>query len=152
MSRYYNLSIRNLAYRLRKFKDVLHQELAEEIKSNEPIITEMVRMQLHAGTDGYTSSIQPPYTARTIKNKIKKGQPVDRVTLRDTGDFYKSLRVEFDEDGFYITSTDEDLMNLLKEKYGSPILRLSDSNMSILLHEFIRPSLKEKLKEYLQNG
>lgn len=152
MAIYYNASIRALAYRLRKFKSVLDKELVNEIRNNEPIIIDMIRRQLYSGVDGYTTKIQPPYAQRTIKNKLKKGQPINRVTLRDTGDFYKSLYVEFDDDGFYVTSSDTDLMNLLKEKYGSPILRLSNENMSILLHEIIRPSLKEKLKEYLQHG
>lgn len=152
MTKYYNASIRNLAYRLRKFKSILNEELAGEIKNNEPVIIDMIRGQLYSGINGYTAQIRPPYAQKTIRAKLKKGQPVDRVTLKDTGDFYKSLYVEFDEDGFYITSSDKDLELLLKEKYGSPILRLSDENLSILLHDIIRPSLKEKLKNYLQHG
>lgn len=152
MTTYRNTSLRNLAYRLRRFKSVLDEELANEIRDNEHVIVDMIKRQLYAGTDGFTTQIVPPYSQRTIKNKLKKGQPIDRVTLRDTGDFYNSLYVEIDEDKFYVTSTDEDLMAILKEKYGSPILRLSNENLSILLNEYIRPSLKEKLKNYLQHG
>lgn len=152
MARYYNTSVRNLVYRLRKFKSILDQELTNEILSHEHIIIDMVCEQLYAGIDGYKNRIQPPYATRTVKKKQKKGQPTDRVTLRDTGDFYKSLHVAFDEDGFFVASSDQELADILRKKYGYPVLRLSNENLSILLREYIRPSLKEKLKDYIKNG
>lgn len=152
MAQYYNTSLRNLVYRLRKFKDILDDELTLEILNNEDLITEMIRNQLYSGNDGYTMSIQPPYALSTIKRKLKKGQPIDRVTLRDTGEFYKSLHVAFDEDGFFVASSDQELSNILKARYGSPILRLSNENLKELIWKHIRPSLTEKMKEYLQNG
>ena len=152
MAQYYNTSLRNLVYRLRKFKEILNEELTLEILNSEDLIIEMVCNQLYSGYDGYTASIQPPYAPSTIKRKLRKGQPVDRVTLRDTGEFYKSLHVEFDEEGFFVASTDQELSNILKSRYGSPILRLSDENLKELIWKHIRPSLTEKMKEYLQNG
>lgn len=35
-----------------------------------------------------------PYAANTISKKKKKGEPTDRVTLMDTGEFYKSMKVK----------------------------------------------------------
>lgn len=152
MPQYYNTSVRNLIYRLRKFKDILSEELTDEILNNEDLIKEMVQNQLYSGIDGYTASIQPPYALSTIKRKLKKGQPVDRVTLRDTGEFYQSLHVSFDDEGFFIASSDQELSNILKSRYGSPILRLSDENLRELIYKHIRPSLTEKMKKHLQNG
>src|SRR5574344_2026493 len=92
MPQYYNASIRNLVYRLRKFKDILSEELKDEIMKHEDVIVQMVaRDQLYEqGVEGRGISIMDyqPYTARTIKIKQKKGQPYDRVTLRDTGEFH----------------------------------------------------------------
>ena len=152
MARYYNTSFRNLIHRLRKFREILNKELANEILNNEHIIVDMIRQQMYEGLDGYKRNIQPPYAPSTIKKKQRKGQPYDRVTLRDTGDFYKSLHVTFDDDGFLIMSNDQELMDLLTAKYGQPILRLSDENLKILLRDYIRPSLKEKLINYIKNG
>ena len=125
MPRYYNASIRNLVYRLRKFKDILSEELKDEIMKHEDIIVQMVaKDQLYEqGVEGRGISIMSyqPYTARTIKIKQKKGQPYDRVTLRDTGEFHDSLHVEFDDEGFYVTSTDDKAKYLLA-RYGKTIL------------------------------
>ena len=155
MAKYYNGSIRNLVYRLRKFKDILDQELKDEIMRNEEAIVKMVaEEQLYErGIEGRGIEIASykPYAPRTIKKKQRKGQPYDRVTLRDTGEFHKSLKVVFDDNGFYVTSTDDKAQYLLK-RYGKPIFRLTDENLKILLNEYIRPSLKAKLKNFIQNG
>jgi len=155
MPQYYNASIRNLVYRLRKFKDILSDELKDEIMKHEDVIVQMVaRDQLYEqGIEGKGISIMSyqPYAIRTIKYKQRKGQPYDRVTLKDTGEFYNSLHVEFDNEGFYVTSTDDKAKYLL-ERYGRTIFRLTNENFSELLANYIKPSLKEKLKEKLLNG
>lgn len=151
---YYNTTLRNIEYRLRKFRDILDDELKKEVMRHEEVILDMVRSQLYdEGITGKGVSIMSyePYAIRTIKRKIKKGQPYDRVTLKDTGAFYDSLYVEFDEKGFYVTSTD-DKAKFLLAKYGTSIFRLTDENLSILLREYIRPELAEKLKNRMTNG
>lgn len=155
MPQYYNASIRNLVYRLRKFKDILSEELKNEIIKHEDIIVQMVvRDQLYEqGIEGRGISIMSyqPYTAKTIRIKQQKGQPYDRVTLRDTGEFHDSLHVEFDDKGFYVTSTDDKAKYLLA-RYGKTIFRLTNANFTELLRNYIRPSLKEKLKEKILHG
>lgn len=155
MAKSFNLTVRNLVYRLRKFKSILDQELKNEILRHEDVIVEMIAQgQLYElGIEGRGREIMSymPYRPRTIKKKLKKGQPTNRVTLKDTGSFYASLHVEFDDDGFYVTSTQEKAKFLLK-KYGKTIFRLTDQNLKTLLDNYIRPSLKEKMKEYIKNG
>lgn len=155
MTKYYNGSLKNLIFRLRKFKEILQQELKEEILENKNVIIKMItENQLYergiTGKDEFIASYAP-YAPRTIQVKLKKGQPTDRVTLKDTGEFYESFEVVFDTGGFYITSTDEKAKYLIK-KYGESIFRLSDENLTILLREYIRPILSIKLRIYLQNG
>ena len=154
-TRYYNGSIRNLIYRLRKFKDILDQELKEEILKHEDVIVNMVAEEqlYNQGVEGRGIKIMSyqPYRPSTIRKKLRKGQPTDRVTLRDTGEFHASLHVEFDEGGFYVTSTDDKAKYLL-ERYGKTIFRLTDENLKILLNDYIRPELYPKLKEFIENG
>lgn len=151
----FNLSVRNLVYRLRGFKSILSQELKDEILKHESVIIEMITQdQLYdLGIEGRSKEIMSymPYKPSTIKKKHKKGQPTNRVTLKDTGSFYRSLHIEFDSDGFYVTSTQDKSKYLLK-KYGRTIFRLTDNNLKILLHDYIKPSLKEKMKNYIKNG
>lgn len=152
--KYFNTSIRNLTYRLRKFREILSDELKDEILNNADIIIEMIAQnQLYEqGIEGRGVSIMSyrPYAPRTIKKKKKKGQPYDRVTLRDTGEFHASLRVESDENGFYIVSSDEKAEYLL-ERYGTTIFRLTNENLKELLNNYIRPSLAKKLKAKILN-
>ena len=155
MPQYFNTSLRNLNYRLRKFKAILSQELENIILDNENIIVEMITQQqlYEQGIEGRGIEISSyaPYAESTIRKKIKKGQPTNRVTLKDTGDFYKSLRIEFDDKGFYIVSNDFKSPYLLK-KYGPTIFKLTDENLETLIRKYIKPTLAVKLKEYLQNG
>lgn len=151
MTKYYNASMRNLVYRLRKFKPVLESALREEIEKYSYDLIWAICDQLDLGLDGYYNKIQPPYAPRTIQNKIRKGQPTDRVTLKDTGEFYNSLRIEFDENGFRIVS-DDDKSKYLIAKYGGPILRLPNEDFTRFLRFYIRPALIERMKDYIKNG
>lgn len=151
MSTYKNTSIRNLVYRLRKFKPILEDSLKEEIEKYADFLVDSIRVQLDMGLDGFDNKIQPPYALRTIKYKTRKGQPTDRVTLRDTGDFHASIHIEFDDKGFNIVSSDEKVKYLFN-RYGKSILRLSDSDLTNFLNIYIRPALARKMKEYLENG
>ena len=150
--RYYNASIRNLSYRLRKFEAILESCLEDTVRSLEATIVDYVaQKQLYEeGIEGRGIEIMSyaPYSPRTIKNKIRKGQPTNRVTLRDTGDFHRSFRVAFEPGGFRIEATDPKTAALI-EKYGPTIFRLTDKNLTELLREYIRPILTERLKEQL---
>ena len=133
-SKYYGLSIRNLAYRLRKFDEVLGRELVKTVLAHEQEIIEAITEdQLYErGVNGDDVEIMTyaPYAPSTVKRKIRKGQPYNRVTLRDTGEWYKSLRLIYDVDGFYLTSTDYK-NKYLKDKYGPKILKLTKENLKM---------------------
>lgn len=150
--RYFNASIANLTHRLRKFDEVLKESLEEIIIELQPEIVSLVaEEQLYKeGINGKGVSIMSyaPYAQSTIKKKIRKGQPTNRVTLRDTGDFHKSLFVVFDEGGFYIATENKKLV-YLEPKYGEEILRLTDENLSYLLNTYVKPRLAERLKAKL---
>lgn len=155
MAKYYNTSIKNLVFRLRKFKDILEQELENEISSNGNVVVDMIaNEQLYEqGIEGRNIKISSyaPYKYRTVQNKIKKGQPYDRVTLRDTGKFHASLRLVHDDKGFYVISEDSKASELL-EKYGPTIFRLTNENLKTLLNSYVRPLLSRKLKNFIQHG
>lgn len=87
-----------------------------------------------------------PYSPYTVKVKSQKGQPYDRVTLRDTGEFHRSFEVEFGPDSFYITATDWKVQDLV-EKYGGRIFGLIGENKKELSEQYVVP---ETLKEIRQ--
>lgn len=89
-----------------------------------------------------------PYTPYTIEIKRMKGQPTDRVTLRDTGDFESSFYITTNATEFEICASDAKTAKLIK-KYGREILGLTDENIERLIEDYIRPGLLDKISEIL---
>lgn len=149
----YNATLRNLEYRLRAFKDNLPMYLEDIIRDKEDVIVSAIADdQLYRrGINGRGEKIMSymPYTAKTIQNKKRKGQPTTRVTLRDTGAFHKSMFVVFDSEGFYITASDEKTEELIK-KYGEEIFRLTDKNFIRIVRSHIRKELVKRLKRAIR--
>lgn len=149
----YNATMRNLEYRLRRFKDSLPDILSDVIWANRDLIVSTIaETQLYEqGINGKGQEIMSymPYRPSTIERKRKKGQPTTRVTLRDTGKFHGSMFLVVDDEGFYITSDDEKTKYLIK-KYGEEIFRLTNENFNKILRENIRKELKERLQETIQ--
>lgn len=149
----YNATIRNLENRLRAFKDSLPMLLEDIIRDKEDVIVSAIANdQLYRrGVNGHDEKIMDymPYTARTIKEKKKKGQPTTRVTLRDTGEFHESMFVVFDSEGFYITSSDEKTKYLVK-RYGEDIFRLTDKNFTRIIQSHVRKELIKRLKNVIR--
>lgn len=149
----YNATLSNLEYRLRAFKDSLPMLLEDIVRDKEDVIVSAIADdQLYRrGINGKGEKIMDymPYTARTIKNKKRKGQPTTRVTLRDTGAFHKAVHVIFDSEGFYITSSDDKTQYLI-EKYGEEIFRLTDKNFTRIIRSHIRKELVKRLKQAIR--
>ena len=145
----FNTTLRNLEYRLRAFKDNLPELLEEVVRDKEDVIIAAITNDqlFRRGVNGRDEKIMDymPYRPSTIRKKQKKGQPTTRVTLKDTGEFYKSMFVVFDSEGFYITSNDDKAKYLVK-KYGDTIFRLTDKNLTRILRSHIRKELVKRIE------
>lgn len=89
-----------------------------------------------------------PYSPVTIAIKEAKGQPTNRVTLRDKGDFQSSFYLEVGDKQFEIKASDFKTEDLIK-KYGRQILGLTDENISILIWKYIFPDLMAETKKQI---
>ena len=149
MGSYYNASLRNLEYRLRKFRDELPTALEDIIRDKEDVIVSAVANdQLYRrGVNGRDEKIwsYAPYAPSTIAAKRRKGQPTRRVTLRDTGDFHNAFYVVYEQDGFYVTSADKKTQWLVP-KYGEAIFRLTDKNFTRILRSHVRKELQKRVR------
>lgn len=119
------------------------------IKEHEQDIVDLQQEQLSAGLADQGDELQPGYRPRTIENKLAKGQPVDRVTLKDTGEFYRKQYVKYSIDKFEISSRDRK-RNKLVNKYtgnrGGDVFGLTPSN-KIILGEMIKPDIQDEFRE-----
>lgn len=81
--------------------------------------------QMYEGKLNDGSAISPGYTSRTIQIKKAKGQPYDRVTLKDTGAFYKGYTLQ-PSGGDLKMDSNVGYADSLTNKYGPGIWGLSD--------------------------
>ena len=85
------------------------------------------------------ASIGGTYSPTTIRLKARKGQPTNRVTLKDTGDFYKTFDVKVSNNAsFSITANTDKEGQDLEDRWGEDIIGLQDENVI-------------KVMEYLEN-
>lgn len=99
-------------------------------------------------SDGIFIDSYEPYKSLTIQLKSKKRQPVDRVTLKDTGAFHKSFIIVTEEDSFIITATDVKTEALVF-KYGDEIFGLTEDSKEQISRGIVKPNLLTLLRERL---
>lgn len=100
------------------------------------------------GIDSDGDLLSPAYSNTTILFKRQEGKPYNRVTLFDTGAFYKGFRLKVSYPTFSIYSTDEKT-GILQDKYGSNIFGLVAENQKKVNYEIIKPELDAYIKKYL---
>ena len=97
---------------------------------------------------GVEISSYQPYAPLTIEIKAMNGQPSDRVTLRDNGDFHDSFFVKFGKDGMEIDATDSKRDKLVR-KYGKQIFGLTQESKTYVSNEIVKPELLDEIKAIL---
>ena len=131
---------------LEKLEKGIVKTMQKTIKDNDVIIHELVsEEQLYEkGVNSYSVKISDykPYSPYTVTIKKEKGQPSNRVTLRDSGDFHESFYVNITDTYFEVLATDPKTGDLIK-KYGKEILGLTEENISEILFNYIIPDLIE---------
>lgn len=144
-------AIERLLNSVNEIENKIPEFLKESLQDNESFAVELnTGKQLYEhGITAYGVQIHyyRPYKPRTVALKKKKGQPYDRVTLKDTGDWYGSIKGKTKSEYFEING-DTPYQEYLLKRYGNSILGLTDENLSVLLTEKIRPEVIQKIKDY----
>ena len=129
------------------FVNAVLMAVEKAVKNNENVILDYNRNDQLYNKGEYPEGdkVKPSYTLRTIQIKKRKGQPTNRVTLKDKGDFYKRFDIVYFANGFQILSYDKKT-SLLVKKYDKRIFGVSESN-----REAFAPFIIEAFKELLNN-
>lgn len=135
--------------KLKTVRTGLEDIAIEVIEESEEDIVQLNLDQLNEGVTADGSDIQPEYTPFTVRIKKRKNQPFDRVTLKDTGDFYSKVFVKPFGNQFQISSDDPKTAMLVK-KYGDKIFGLTEQNKHDLAEIILKPRFIEKLKQRLE--
>jgi len=141
--------ITDLIGKLEDYQNNINSYLESATMNAEDTIIEMNIGQLYnSGERRDGKKITPEYAPETIAIKKKKGQPTNRVTLRDTFDWQASFWVQYYPDGFEIKASDWKTERLT-QKYGDEILGLQDEMVKYLCQNMYLPRLIEELKNKL---
>jgi hypothetical protein len=105
--------------------------------------------QINQGLRSDGSEILPSYSDFTIEMKKLKGQPYDRVTLQDTGDFYRGIKS--DVNGLTIDTESTDWKNeKLKKKYETSkgkLFGLDKEFKAEYVEKDLRPAFNDKIEK-----
>lgn len=116
-------------------------ELKEILERQEGDVVVMQQDRLFDGKRSDGSEIEPFYTNFTIREKHRKGQTADKVTLRDTGAFYRSIFAEVRGDELMIDAGDRKRDSLVG-KYGEKIFGLTKEDKEALKAESREKAVK----------
>jgi len=116
-------------------------------------IIELNQEQLQDGTDALGQTIVTiggsPYRAYTVLIKKAKGQPTNKVTLYDTGDFYETFKVVILKSGYKITANfkkdDSSILDNFSSQYD--FLGLDDERLAEFAIKIILPRLEVLIKK-----
>lgn len=146
--------ITDLKNRVEKFELGLSsgQFIQDIIFENEAYIIDMnaTEQLFEQGVNNLGVSIDDyaPYSPYTIEIKKQKGQPTNRVTLHDEGDFSGSFFIQVGNGLFEIKAADFKTQDLIK-KYGRQILGLTDENIKELINKYILPDILKQRSKYI---
>jgi hypothetical protein len=137
----------------KKFIDDLQFQLMKElemtIRAFDFVLKDyIINKQLFTqGIDGDGIKL-PGYKRTTIRIKIAKGDPVDRTTLRDKGEFYAHIRIDAFSDRFEVGS-DVSHDKFIFKRYGLNVLKITNENIREFMNVYFLPNLKEYVSKQI---
>lgn len=141
-----------LAANLLELKNTLPDIMGKLIKENAHVVEDLQTDQLNAGMDSEGNPIGPPYRPLTVTLKKAKGQPYDRVTLKDEGDFHAGLFLSGGAKNQFAIGSSDPKTGKLQAKYGDEILGLNEASQHRLIDDLLRPEIgTEALKVLKKN-
>ena len=149
MAKFFN----SLIDKLQSVADLELNEVAFKIASEKEVKELVIRLNTQGektsqlfelGEDSLGDSLGE-YSPFTVEKKKDKNQPFDRITLKDTGEFYNSFVVVPYRGGFTIKANPIKEDSNLFDDFGADIIGLNEVNLQIL-----RDVYKDKVLEEIR--
>ena len=146
-------TIREIIRKLEQLPQAIETGFFKALRGQTTLLEERNQDALDVGERDDQSQIRPKYRPYTKKIKAQKGQPFDRVTLKDTGQFYRAIRYKVEGNMLKVFSLDPKFTPLdnkyslsgAKESKKGNILGISPDTKNELLR--FTPLLKFTLLE-----
>lgn len=140
------MTIQDKIKALQYFQDNAERIVIDQVRKHEATVIDLnTDEQLLKGQDSTGRPITPGYRPLTVQIKRLKGQPTDRVTLKDEGDFHQSFRVVYGSNYFALTATDPKTQKL-ERKYGKEIFGLDNTSLQEIIEE-VKPDLINEFRK-----
>lgn len=133
---------------IESWKGVVDEAVKEAFRKYDFVIIDYLtnKQWFQKGQKSDGKIIKPAYSRITIKIKKKKGDPYDRVTLRDTGKLYRSIELIIG-DRAIIAKVGVDYYKKLEEKYGKRILGIQDQFLEEFCENYIIPQIRKNIND-----
>lgn len=136
----------NRITRLKEGKEL--QRIAKEREILDYIVLLNTDEQLYQGVDSQGTPLKEiggDYAPFTKSKKQREGQPTNRITLFDEGDFYNSFKATAAKKGISIDADYTKPGTDLRDRWGNELAGLTDESLEDLRKEFL-PPLRELFK------
>jgi hypothetical protein len=124
-------------------------EVENIVLTNKDKLADLEAQQLYTGRDGDNKPILlngRGYSPFTIQEKRKKGQVIDRVTWRDTGELYKTIFAQVAAGQFTLTSASFKWDKLIKRS-GKKATELNEDSRNEFARNVAIPQFKEVFEQ-----
>ena len=133
----------------------LDKFIGNTVKENAHILEDGITEQLHEkGQDGLGRSLgsysdSTKQFKNTLAGALGRDTRSDHITLKDTGDFYESIKIKLTSKGVETTSQPQkDTTNLL-DKFGKEILFVSEANIDAFRQDILVDDLRKQIRAAL---
>lgn len=138
-----------LRNKVKRLKDTVNKEIRSTVDANKGLIKDEQVKQFFAGKDANTKAIVPDYAISTKIIKESKNQPTNRVTLRDSGELYKSISVIAKKETYEINTGVEYFKYLVTKYDQNELLGLQQQFKQDFTQRYIIPNISKRFKEIL---
>ncbi len=131
----------------------INPTIQETINKNKPLlIDEQTNEQMFKGEDSQGQQFVPSYALSTTIIKKKKGQPTNRVTLKDTGDLYSSIDIQANTTNMIISANIEYFKYLVVHYDQNIILGLQRPFLDEFTNRVIAPAIGKKWTQIIRQS
>lgn len=131
-------------------KASINPSIQKSINSNKEVLIDQQTDQFDKGKDANNISIVPSYALSTKKIKQSKGQPTDRVTLKDTGKLYDSINIQANTTQAVISTNVNYFRYLVSHYNTNKILGIQEQATEDFLEKYTIPEIEKNFKAIIK--
>lgn len=137
--------------KLKEMKASIDKSIQTSIAKNEKVLTDQqTEGQFDKGKDAFNISIVPSYATSTKKIKQGKGQPTNRVTLKDTGELYSKVNIQANTTEAIISANVSYFKYLVTHYGNNQLLGIQDDAMRKFLIKYTLPEIEKNFKAIIK--